>query len=192
MSRNRLIDRRRLSGVFAVAAMMIASPGAWAADEVQITIQGEIEPSCGLTGAQGMMQLGDVSVAGERALAFTVNCNAPFSYALVSEHGGLAASSGTMVVGGEFQVLKPYAVSTRFQTDVGMFGDSALQSGNLTVAAAAPCLSVPYSSSCPFSSSGSGVAINQTGELRLNWTAATTPLIAGSYADIIVLTVRAL
>lgn len=191
MSRIGLHSQRTICAA-ASALALLAAPCAWAADEVQITIQGEIEPSCGLSGGGGAMQLGDISVAGEKALAFTVNCNAPFTYALVSAHGGLASASGAPVIGGAFQTLMPYAVSARFETDQGMFGDTALQSGDLTAAAAAPCLADTFSASCPFATSGAGIAINRGGELRLKWSAATTPLLAGAYADTITLTVRAL
>jgi len=165
---------------------------AQAADQVQITVQGEVEPACGLSGGSGSVQLGDISVAGERTLAFTVNCNAPFAYAVVSANGGLASQSGTKIIGGDFTTLKPYSVGARFQTDLGSFGDAARQSSALTAAAAAPCLATAFSASCPFTTSGNGVAINKTGELTLQWGAAATPLLAGSFSDTITLTVRAL
>lgn len=175
-----------------MGVVALTAGSAQAADEVQITVEGHVEPSCGLTGGAGSVQLGDISVAGERTLTFTVNCNAPFAYAVVSTHGGLASQSGVPVIGGDFASLKPYSIGSRFQTDLGSFGDAARESSTLTAAAAAPCLATAFSASCPFTTSGNGVAINKTGELTLEWGAASKPLLSGSYSDTIMLTVRAL
>lgn len=184
--------RRAACSALAALSLLACAGAAHAADQVRITIEGRIEPSCGLSGAAGSVALGDISVAGERTLAFTVNCNSPFAYALVSTNGGLAAQARQRVVGGDFVSLKPYAVGARFQTDLGSFGDAARPSSALTSAAAAPCLAAAFSNSCPFATSGNGVAINKTGELTLKWDAASTPLLAGQFSDTIMLTVRAL
>jgi len=184
--------RHAACALMSALAMMAGGGAAQAADQVQIAIEGRIEPACGLSGAGGSVDLGDISTAGERRLAFTVNCNAPFAYAVVSANGGLASQAKARVLGGEFTTLKPYSIGASFQTDLGSFGDAARESSTLTAAAAAPCLATAFSASCPFTTSGNGVAINKTGELTLEWDAASTPLLAGSFSDTITLTVRAL
>lgn len=184
--------RHAVCAALIVMASTALAGTASAADQIQIAIEGRVEPSCGLSGVSGSLALGDITTAGERTLAFTVNCNSPFAYALVSANGGLAAQSKTKVIGGEFASLKPYSVGASFQTDLGMFGDAARPSSALTSAAAAPCVAAAFGSSCPFTTSGNGVAINKTGELTLQWEAASTPLLAGSFSDTITLTVRAL
>ena len=174
----------------AIAPLCAASP-AMAGDTVKLTVQGEITASCALSGGSSM-QLGDVTGAGSKSLTLNVACNAPFAYALISSNGGLKSDGATQVVGGVFQTLQPYTVTTSFQTDQGAFGDTALPSATLTQQNADPCVAATFSATCPFANSGAGVALNQNATVTVGWSAPAAPLVAGGYSDTLTIVVRAI
>ena len=63
-------------------AGLLAAPAA--AQSVTLDVEGEIEASCELSGLAGSVSGLDFSVADSTTLDFTVDCNAPFAYALES------------------------------------------------------------------------------------------------------------
>ena len=176
----------------AVALSAVLASQAQAADTVSLTLQGTIPADCAMTAPNSSLQLGDITRNGQQALSLNVNCNAPFAYSHLSTNGGLKLQGAASVVGGAFASSQPYSVTTSFQTDQGSFGDGALPSGSLTLANAAPCLAASYGASCPFANSGAGVAINRTASLIIGWAAPTAPLLAGTYSDVLTVTVRAM
>jgi spore coat protein U-like protein len=166
------------------------------AQTVTLDIQGTLEASCSLSGLPaGNLSLGDVNAAGSMPLNFSVDCNAPFAYALVSGNGALGRVGGVgPMAPGSLPIASsvPYTVTTNFTTDAGSFGDSALPASSLTVANAAPCIAATFSASCPFSNSGTGAAAaGLPASLSIAWTPPAVPLQAGTYQDTLTLTVRA-
>ena len=181
-----------------IFAMMVANPAQ--ADDITVEIDGEIEASCEITGLGASTALGELSASSGTTLDFTVDCNAPFAYALVSDNLGFARQSGAAPIGGSdaFATLLPYNITASFTTDdAASFGDTALVSTNLTAANAADCIAASYNAAgCPFTDSGSAIAANPSGtnaSLAISWDAAgsSDPLAAGTYLDILTITVRA-
>lgn len=165
------------------------------AQSVTIDVQGTLAASCELTVPVASYTNLNIVAAGSQAIPFTVDCNAPFAYSLVSTNGGLLNAPGlaTVVQGSmPFTGKVPYKVTTNFATDAGNFGDTNLEASDLTTANAAPCVAVVYSATCPFTNSGTGAAAKGlAASMTLNWLAPTgPPLVAGTYSDTLTLTVR--
>jgi hypothetical protein len=174
-----------------MALLVCLAPALAASDTATLTLQGTISASCGLSAPSGAVDLGDISVPGSRNFAITVDCNAPFAYAVVSSNQALTADAPPPVLGGAFDTTLPYTLTTQFETDGANFGDTAISSAAMTDAAAAPCLAAAFDAAgCPYANSGDAVAINKTGTLTVNWGGSVHPLTAGTFTDTITLTVR--
>ena len=171
---------RVLATQIALAVSLVASPNAiaFAADEVKITVEGSIVASCAINGMAASANLGNISQAGSLSVPFTIDCNAPFSYALKSANGGLKHQAVAAAPSG-FSVLLPYSVQTVIATNSGAGINQTCTSANVKDGAV----------TCPFANSGNAVAINQPGSLGLSWSASGQPLVAGSYQDVLTLTV---
>ena len=118
-------------------AGLLAAPAA--AQSVTLDVEGEIEASCTLSGLAGTVSGLDFSVADSTSLNFTVDCNAPFAYALESSNQAFRTvppfSPLPLPGSGTFLESVPYTVTTSFQTDGGgSFGNVAIASATLTSA----------------------------------------------------------
>ena len=183
-------ERARSVSVLVAFVLAVCSPAALAGSAGTLTVQGTIPQSCGLSGPSGAIDLGNIAAAGSKDVTISVDCNAPFAYAVVSTNHALIADAPPAVAGGSFNTSLPYTLSTSFETDGASFGDSNIPSANLTSANAAPCQAPAFDPSCPFANSGDTVAIQKTGRLTLSWDNPSSPLTAGTFSDTITLTVR--
>jgi hypothetical protein len=137
---------------------------------VRFELRGHVVPRCSLSGMPNAIDLGKINAgAGEtrRDLAFHLDCNAPFTYALSS-------STAAMRQDGDPQGARakeiPYRASLTILTDSG----SRLKlvcDGREIAASEARCQG----------SSGQDTAIGRDGMLSINWTAVDTPLPEGLY-----------
>lgn len=144
---------------------------AFAADQVQIALVGEIERTCGVSGGIAAVDLGDVTAISRRDLTLGVTCNTPFQYTLVSANGGLR-HSGTLTRIGAFADLLPYRVDVVVPTDTGRASfacDSAAM--------------VESARRCAPADSGDGIALGRTAALSLSWQLPPLPMIAGRFED---------
>lgn len=162
----------------AACCTLVAAATALAADQVTINLTGTITPACALSGINPTAALGNVAAAGAVSIPFTIDCNAPFTYALSSANGGLAHQSVTTASGG-FAIAVPYAVQTVIATNSGAGIDQTCTSASIKTGAV----------SCAFTNSGTAVAIQKAGSLGLTWAASSLPLVAGTYQDTLTLTV---
>lgn len=71
-----------------------------AASSVSIELQGEIEPECQLKSVSSAIELGSILRSGSKQILFGITCNAPFSFAVTSQSGGLRNVNGTTVRAG--------------------------------------------------------------------------------------------
>lgn len=190
----RTYSRREVAGMAAACGaralaitsailVLTAGPGpasALAADEVKINLEGTITPSCALSGVATSAALGNLAAASGApvTVAFTVDCNAPFKYALSSVNGALKHQTIGSAPSG-FEIVREYSVRTQIATNSGAGIDQTCTSASIKTGAV----------TCAFTNSGTAVAIGKAGSLALSWTAGGQPLVAGTYQDTLTLTV---
>lgn len=163
------------AGFFFAAAAQVTSLDA--ASSVSIELQGEIEPECRLNAASSTIELGSMLKSGSKQISFNISCNAPFSYAVVSESGGLLNADSTTVKAG-FTSFVVYSIGVAIQTDGGTLAGTC-SSAALTA----------RSPACGYPDSGNKIAIDQAGSLTLSWS-SSDELIAGPYSDVLTLSLR--
>lgn len=174
------IRLRRKHIAFAACLLMAAATkttSLHAADAVSIELQGEIDAGCRLDAVSPNVDLGTIFKIGSRQISFGINCNAPFSYSVSSQSGGLQNIYGTVAQPG-FTNLIVYSVEVSIPTDAGIIGGvcaSSMLTGSLPT--------------CTYPHSGNGIAIDQLGSLTLSWS-SPDDFVAGPYADVLTLHVK--
>lgn len=147
------------------------------ASRVSIELQGHIVPKCGMSGANSRLDFGSLSMAAarqERAIAFTVDCNTPFTYALSSANGEMRGQSEAAGAAGLLSRF-PYQVLLTIPTDDGRTLRKSCDSAQLISASgqAAGCEA----------DSGQTTSMGKTGVLKVSWEPAGGRLLAGKYSD---------
>lgn len=177
---NRSRCRRRgvkcASAVIASIGVAAQTGASFAGDTVSIVLEGEVEPECRLSGLASIVDLGQITKIGSRAVNFGIHCNAPFSFTLQSQEGGLRNTGHTLVRAG-FTDRIPYLVRLDIPTDHGAvlnICESTLLTG---------------SGNCATGVSGSGIAIEQVGTLTFSWSIVQEP-VAGIFADVFMFSVQ--
>lgn len=160
------------------AAVLLLPETACAAETVQIAVQGTIQRQCSVAAGSSTVKIENLAASGSKTIPLTVNCNAPFSYQLVSTNGGFRHTAATSAPGG-FLAEIPYGVEIHIPTD-GVTIDDACSSTTITSGGM----------TCVFGNSGNGVSIGRDGEgsLTLTWAPGAVPL-SGGYYDKLELTV---
>lgn len=155
------------------AAALVFPAIARAGDNVQITLQGTIQSQCSVSASGSTVRVDNLAASGSKTVPLTVNCNAPFSYQLVSSNGGFKHTVASSAPNG-FLVTVPYNVEIRIPTD------------DVTIEDACSSTSIIASggTTCAFGNSGNGVSIGRDGQgsLTLTWAPGAIPL-SGSYYD---------
>lgn len=175
---------QQILGIFLAVG---AFAGDLAADgsRVSIELQGQIAPKCGLSGAAGQLDLGSLGKAGgrqERALAFTVNCNTPFTYAMSSASGEMRGQNGPAGGTGLTDRFR-YQVLLTIPTDDGRTLRKSCDSAQLADASgqAAGCEA----------DSGETTSMGKIAALTVSWDPAGGPLLAGHYSGDLRISVNA-
>jgi hypothetical protein len=139
-------------------------------DRVRFELRGHVVPRCSLSGMPNAIDLGKINAgAGEtrRDLAFRLDCNAPFTYALSSNTAAMRRDGEAP--GGRAKEI-PYRASLTLLTDNG----SRLRlvcDGSEIAATDGGCQG----------RSGQDTAIGMDGTLSISWTAGNAPLPEGLY-----------
>lgn len=168
---------------FASSLTCVATSSALAID-LTLTLEGEVAPSCAVEFANGTLSLGDTLPAAlDGTASFSVDCNAPFEYALGSANGALGHDASTALATGSDAMgdSVPYTATITIPLEDGAPTQIADVCASADLTGATPA--------CSFTDSGTAVAIDETGTLRVTTTAASEPLLAGGYADTLTLTV---
>jgi hypothetical protein len=170
--------QRTLASIF---LLFFSSPGPSHADDqdVSVTVTARISPSCEVSNATPNLNLGDLSRAGVASVSFLISCNSPFHYALSSRHGSLVRTAGVVANPPFFSSL-PYTVTYRLGTSAGMLVDTCLSSNMLATA-----------TTCSGRSTSDAIAIQQTATVGFSWDPHGSFPVAGSYADIVTVTLSA-
>ena len=173
--------KRKLASCFAMAILALSQmlcDRLVADDTVSIEVSVQIQPACLLNNPTYSADLGQIQTAGSQVIGFGIDCNAPFQYSLQSREGGLRNNQNGATVRPGFISLIPYTLRIAIPTDAGGISDvcdSSQLSGS--------------SPSCPFTNSGNGIAIAQTGSMTFSWSTDKI-LVAGPYSDVVTLTIQ--
>ena len=163
-------------GLFAVAA-----PAA----VVTVTATGTVQSSCGITlqNAFGSANLNsDGSVNGSAV----VNCNAPYRLRASSSNGALKAATTAPA---QFSNSLAYNLTAAVPLDAGGQVSATCASSSLTAGSSSCALSPASASGL---SSGAGTSTAKVASLSVQWALPTaTRLIAGSYSDVITISIAA-
>lgn len=146
-------------------------------DSVTIEVTGEIDPKCRLSNFPAGFELGQISSPGMQTLPFQVDCNTPFEYS-VRSHNGALKHFDSLEQNAAFSSTLPYKVEFRLQTDAG-----------LILALCESAILATTAPSCGHGTSNGGIAISQTASMKITWL-PDNHLIAGTYSDVITLTIR--
>jgi hypothetical protein len=145
-------------------------------DQVRLELVAHEEPRCGIGNLAPVLSLGQLDRAGARTFSFTIDCNAPFAYSLISENGALKPVEDGALAGSGTGL--PYNVSTR----IAMSGGASLADECASAALLAP-------PTCTFSNSGSAIAPGEEAQFDISWPSAEDlRLRAGLYTDRLTLT----
>ncbi|WP_125461552.1 MULTISPECIES: hypothetical protein [Rhodomicrobium] len=167
----------RPSAAHAFLAALIAQPVAAVlaqtapADRIEIALRGTILPKCEMAGIGASLDLGTLSPSapqGLRELNFSINCNTPFAYRLVSLHDGLRHESAGEA-GAGLATRLPYSAAVIFGTDEG----TPLR---------LDCASVQLGPGCQ-GDSGERSAVGKDALLLLSWGPVPAALLSGRYRD---------
>jgi hypothetical protein len=162
------------------AVLLGTAAGGTTNDMVSIELRGEIESECRLNDIGTVIELGQLEPTGSHVVTFGVHCNIPFSYSVRSAQGGLRNSIAAETPPPGFTTLVHYSVGILIPTDAGPIADLC-DSSQLTQDPPA----------CPFTTSGQGIAIAETGSLTFSWSTDNV-LVAGPYTDVVTFDVRPL
>lgn len=148
-------------------------------EDLSVTVKGHLRPSCQVSNEKPTLTLGELSRAGSASVSFSISCNAPFHYALSSRNGSLVHRAGVMAKPPFFSSL-PYTVTYKLGTSAGFIVD-ACPSSNM----------VGTLTSCSGRSGPNAVAIQQSVTVGFSWDPAGSFPIAGSYNDVVTITLSA-
>jgi len=164
------------------AAVATDAPPVIVGQPVSLTLDltGTVQSRCGFAAAPAQdTTLSAVDTAGQIALPFKLDCNAPFAVKISSVNGALS-HVGAVSAPPTFATSLDYIVALSVNTDL--------------VPVSGRCAASTLSSqACSFAaglSSGDGVGIGTDGALIVTWTPPAQKLVAGSYQDSLTVTVE--
>lgn len=173
-------------------AMVMLGVSGWSltapakAQTLTVTATGMIAKSCGLT-ASGQFGNANLDANGTVTAAAVVNCNLKYVVKATSARGGL--KNATAAPSSSFSNLLAYNFSLSVPLDNGGGTISATCTSTALVAGASNCQLSPAGTGL---SSGNGTSVNQNAALSIGWTLPTTTrLVAGSYSDVLTITIAA-
>jgi hypothetical protein len=161
------------------AALLLALPAAGFAfgqaieaggDRVRFELRGHVVPRCSLSGMPNAIDLGKIKAgAGEtrRDLAFHLDCNAPFTYALSSNAAAMRRDGDPQ--GARAKEI-PYRASLTILTDSGGRLELVCDGGDIAAS----------DGGCQ-GRSGQDTAIGMDGTPSIRWAAGNAPLPEGLY-----------
>ena len=129
--------------------------------EVTIEISGWIKRTCGLKNLPTKIDLGNLETKKNQRIEFTVNCNAPFSYGISSNEGGLKYVNESKASNLKTTTMIPYHLDVTIPMDRGIIKNSCA-SKTLPKAIGEPA-------QCKFSDSGQDVSIDKTATMDISW-----------------------
>jgi hypothetical protein len=142
------------------------------APAVTIKLEGAVLPECQISSSASIIDFGDISKSGTKTLPFSLSCNAPFTYKLLSRSGGLQHKWLNAALTSGFNTILPYTVASTIPIDGGVISDTC---SSPSIKADVP--------TCRFSSSGENIAISSNALLTFSWNPNGKMLESGVYED---------
>ncbi len=164
---------------FAVSASLcLMLSRSMAADTVTMNVRLKVAASCSIAAPSTTVAFGDITKPGSMSGPITMGCNTRYRYTLTSKNGALTLD-GKLKSPSPFATAMPYTLGFKSAVQ-SMIALAACQSSNIAAA------DLGCSGVLP------GVANPQASIVTLGftWTPSPMPLIAGSYSDVVTLTVR--
>ena len=164
-----------------IAILVLVSPTAAIAQQVNLDLAGEIELTCTFESAGSGNETIDISELGpgQVTVDLEVDCNAPFSYTIESQNGGFLNADALDLSSTGGTALVPYSaiISIDGLTDLGL---TAATTDSEEMARA----------NGGFSANSNGAVVFQSGgEMVIEWDTTDISLFAGEYSDVITLSI---
>lgn len=161
-------EARAMVCVLATGAAALATPACAGADSETLTldITGYIKPACNIV-LPTRHSVGELSRAGETAIAFSLDCNQRVAFALNSEEGGLRHETAR-------SYIVPYYARLELLGDAAGVGRD-IDSAEIQAHAAID----PVSEAIPY---------DEPGRLVIHWDDPNQTLASGAYRDVLTIT----
>lgn len=169
--------------VSCIAAALVSFPAA-RADTIKVRASGTVLGTCTVVLASGFPTSSNLAISGNAQAQATVNCNTGFVIKATSASGAITSTSHTAT---GFTNTVPYSLAFNSPTDSGIMIGGPCASATL-VAGQAGCVLSPAGSGL---SSNGALATGKTATLTLSWTPPVQKLVAGTYTDVITLSIAA-
>jgi spore coat protein U-like protein len=146
---------------------------------VTITLAGQVIPACGIVNPNPLVDFGELKPMGAASVSFSVTCNTNFRVSLASQNGGLLLAA-------QQQASPPFTALISYSVSVKLSGGNAFiidVCSSDHMAGPAPACSGAWNVSVPVS--------NQNATLGFSWNLQGSVPLAGSYRDVLTLTVSA-
>ena len=172
---------RGISRVCSTALLSLLASSALA-DSITVNAAGTIASACSLSIGSNFAAA-NLAISGNVSASATVNCNTGFVIKATSAKGAINTSNANSH---SFVNTLPYQLTLTLPLDTG---------GSLVGGPCGSATLVSGQTGCALSPGGSGLssggatAVNQTATLKVAWNSATTKLVAGSYSNIITLSI---
>jgi spore coat protein U-like protein len=163
------------------AANVVACAQASIADgsAVTVTLTGQVMPACSISNPNPLVDFGELEPVGAASVSFLLSCNTDFRVSLTSQNGGLSQAA-RQAASPPFIELIPYSVSVKLSGE-NVFIIDMCSSGHMT--GALPACTGAGKVSVPVS--------GQNTTLGFSWNLHGSVPLAGSYRDVLTLTVNA-
>lgn len=165
------------TGCLLVAFSALASvEAAVAAEKVTISLVGQIPKRCVVGDfVEAKTAPTILTPTGSREWAFAIDCNTPFSYALLARHGSLRRRGLQLAGTAAFTDQVPYVADLFIP----------LADGNREAISDRCTGEQLYSGRCGRGESGSSVSMGQSGKLGMSWSMAGMLPVAGDWVEIL-------
>ncbi|MBJ7532819.1 hypothetical protein JDN40_01640 [Rhodomicrobium vannielii ATCC 17100] len=166
---------RRFFGTSLFVAVTIAAGAKAGSQDVTITVQTTVPPSCIVSNTTPVVDLGDIMRKGSASVRVGFSCNSRFGFSLSSQNGAVALSR-SITATPAFLTSLPYSLSYHVETDTNALVDTC-HSSNMKDGA----------STCKGVSHANGSALQKNITLGFSWDSGDQFLIAGTYQDVLFL-----
>ncbi|MBT3072167.1 hypothetical protein KKP04_15035 [Rhodomicrobium sp. Az07] len=167
--------RRRFFGASLFVVVTIAAGAKAGSQDVTITVQTTVPPSCIVSSTTPVVDLGDITRKGSASVRVGFSCNSRFGFSVSSQNGAVTLNR-SITANPPFLTSLPYSLSYQVETDTSALVDTCYSS-NMKDGA----------STCKGVSHANGSALQRNITLGFSWDSGDQFPIAGTYQDVLFL-----